>query len=79
MNEKQVGQAFKLANECLRAIGKEYTEPVCKAYSGMTCIHPRYLPSCEGCAIMEKRLNKLDKTKAKGEANGKRGEYNVRA
>ena len=56
-------QAIKLANECFRAIEeKPYTPPVCKPYSGMICIHLRYLPSCEGCPIIKHKLKEGGKT-----------------
>ena len=55
--KKNIGsQALKLASECFKAMAseeKKYT--VCKAYNGMHCIHPRYLPSCEGCIIARKK------------------------
>ena len=59
MAKKISSQALKLANECFKAMAEEeqkYTSPVCKAYSGMICIHPRYLPTCKRCVIMGKKL-----------------------
>jgi hypothetical protein len=52
---KEIGhRAIKLANECFAVMAKEErcVLPICKAYSGMNCIHPRHLPSCEGCNIL---------------------------
>ena len=42
-----------IVRQSLTAILKEenYIPPVCKAYSSMSCIHLRYLPTCEGCKI----------------------------
>jgi len=54
-------KAIKLANTIFKDMAKQerkYTPPVCQAYSGMTCIHPRYLPICEGCIIMRKKEGK---------------------
>ena len=68
---KTVGkQAIKLANECFKAMREEelvptkserrWTPPVCRAYSGMSCIHLRYLPTCEGCVIKRKKEGEND-------------------
>jgi len=55
MNKHQQGEAFKLAATCFKAMAAEYKPPICKAYAGMVCIHPRYLPTCKGCVIAKKK------------------------
>ncbi len=55
MIETRARQAIKLANECLRAMAVKTSPIICKPYSDMICIHPRYLPTCKGCKIKAKK------------------------
>ena len=54
-------KAYRLINKCFKIMVKKenYIPPICKAYSGMQCIHPCYLPSCSGCRIQTTMGNSL--------------------